>query len=318
MLSGGITTMEVAIRVFIYLIIVGIVRGIIAKKKDEEVKNGNEISLPSIYAKIFKFTTIFFLILVIALEAIFLLTAGDGERGGYLIAELILLGFAIFNYIFALYIEITRIVFDDEKIVERELLIGTKEFYYKDIVSCVNYDTKYVIEHGNGKRITVDASLYNADTLLKKIKKMGVEVESASKHGYVIAPKLPLVYLLLFFLAFAIGLDAYIFMQGSNPGWKGVLFTSIAPVFLLIFCKEKYYIAQKQITRKFFGIPKETIEFSAIEKVVIRKDWMEGRHLMVYVTGREKPIFDIDTSYLKSESFEADLKKRNKQVIDKY
>ena len=310
--------MEVAIRVFIYLIVIGIVRGIIAKKKDEEAKIGNVIRIPAIYAKFFKIATIFFLVLVAVLEVIFMLTAGKEERGDYLIAELIFLGFAIFSFIFSQYVEITRTVFDDEKIVERELFVGTKEFYYQDIVSCVNYDSYYVIEHNSGKKIKVDTSLYNANDLFRKLKKMGVSIESASKHGYVISPKLPIIVLLVIFLVFAIGLDIFCFMQGTNPGWKGVFFTSIAPVFLFIFCKNKYYIAQKQITRKFFGISRETIEFSEIEKVVIRKDWMEGRHLMVYVTGKEKPVFDIDSSYLKTESFEADLKNRNKKIIDKY
>ena len=39
---------------------------------------------------------------------------------------------------------------------------------------------------------------------------------------------------------------------------------------------------------------------------------MEGRHLMVYVKGLEKPVFDIDTSCLNADAFENDMSKRNK------
>lgn len=130
--------MEIAIRVFVYLIIINIVRSIISKKKSEDELADNVICLPN-YSNLIKVCSLIILIIVAFISII---EKNVIENTGALIAGVILLIFAVLLYLFAVYIEYTRIVFDEEKIVERELFVGTKEFYYKDITSCIDYGKK--------------------------------------------------------------------------------------------------------------------------------------------------------------------------------
>lgn len=67
-----------------------------------------------------------------------------------------------------------------------------------------------------------------------------------------------------------------------------------------------------KITRRFLLWEKETVEVSSIDKIEERKDILEGRHLMVYIFGQDKALFDIDASYMNTAAFEEDMKKRKK------
>ena len=131
-------------------------------------------------------------------------------------------------------------------------------------------------------------------------------------NAYYIKPQLPIVVLLFIFLAVAIWLDIAIFIQGDTPGIKGWAFTGIAPFFLIIFYRQMFSVKNNKINRIVFFREKESIDISAISKIEERKDILEGKHFMVYLTGQEKPMFDIDTSYLNAEAFEDDMKRRKK------
>ncbi len=165
---------------------------------------------------------------------------------------------------------------------------------------------------------TVDEILYNSETLDYLLAKKNKTIDDRIKEGYTVRVKMIFVIMLLIFLAVAIWLDILCVLQEDGPGLNGFIFTSIAPAFLYVFCKNTYHVHGKEILKKFFFFKVKTIEFSSIEKVVVRKDWIDGRHLMIYIKDSEKPVFDMDTSYLNTVLFEEDLKRRHIKISDKY
>ena len=274
-------------------------------------KENTVIILP-IYSKFFKICALVLIALMVIIGVLFMLTSSAGDLSGFLVVELIFGSIALICLLFAFYDDSSRIAFDDEKLTDSEFFVPKKEIYYSNIVSCMTYGNRYVIRDNKGKKVNVDLGMINADVLLKKIKDAGVSIENAINNGYYIYPKLPIIVLLFIFLAVALWIDISCFIEGSNPGISGALFTSIAPIFLLIFCKEKYYVKNNKITRRFLLWKKETVEVSSIDKIEERKDILEGRHLMVYIFGQDKALFDIDASYMNTAAFEEDMKKRKK------
>jgi len=307
--------MDVTLRIVMYMIIITLVREIISKKNNDEILEDNIIRLPN-YSRILKICAMIFLSMIVILEFIYRLLANGSNRSVYTVMQIVFLLLAILVFMFAVYIETTSVKFNHELIVEKEFLFPEKKIYYCDIVSCERLEKKYEIISKSGEKIVLDANLDNVDNLIRQIKKNGISVQSIINKGYVVKAKTPIVILLDVFLVVALWIDIVCIRQGINPGIKGIFFASISPVFLFIFCKNKYYIADKTITKKFLFFSVKTIEFSAIDKVVVQKDWMDGRHLKVYVIDKEKPVFDIDSSYLDTAIFEEDIKRRHKKIVE--
>ncbi len=302
--------MELALRILMYMIIISLIRSVF--KRQDKIDIENTVIILPIYSKILKICALILIAFCVIFGVVFMLFSSADDLRGFLIVELIFGSLTLVCLLFALYVDCSRIVFDDEKLIDSEFLAPRKEILYKDIVSCETYGKRYVIRASNGKKVNVDLSMINADVLLKKIKDSGVSTENAFKSGYYIKPKLSIIILLLIFLLVATFIDVECFIKGSNPGIKGIIFTSIAPVFLIIFGKEKYYVKNNKITRKFLFCEKETVDISLITKIEERKDILEGKHLMVYVSGQEKALFDIDASYMSIDSFMEDMIKRKK------
>ncbi|WP_028243505.1 hypothetical protein [Pseudobutyrivibrio ruminis] len=302
--------MELALRIFIYMIVISIVRSVLNRRDKINIEN-TVIILP-LYSKILKICALILIALAVLIGMIFILFSSIEDRSGFLVVELIFSVLILICLIFALYIDNSRIVFDDEKLIARELFVPQKEIFYTDITSCEIFGNRYVVKTKTRKRVNVDLGMINSDVLLNKIKKSGVSVENNKNHGYFIKPKLPIICLLLIFLSVAIWIDVGCIMQDGTIGFNAILFTSIAPAFLIIFCKERYYVKNNKLTRKLLFWDKDKIDISAISRIEERKDFLEGRHLMIYLSGHEKPVFDIDSSYMNTYEFEEDMKKRNK------
>ena len=133
------------------------------------------------------------------------------------------------------------------------------------------------------------------------------------RDNYQIKAKKILVFICWLQIVVAVWLDIGCFMQGTNPGIQAALFTAIGPFFLCLICKEKYIVKGNKLTRIFFFFERESIEISSIRKIDERFDILEGRHLMIYVTGQEDPVFDMDTSCLDTKEFEDDIEKRRRR-----
>ncbi|GEM_PF-6160250 len=281
-------------------------------KKQDKINIENMVVFLPIYSKIFKICALILAAVAVIIGIFFMVFSSAEDLKGFLAVESIFGGLALISLLFALYVDISKIVFDDEKFIYLEFLTHKKEFFFSDIVSCETYGNRYIIRTKNRKRIKVDLGMINADELLKKIKDAGVSIENVLNNGYYIKPKLFIIILLFIFLAVAIWIDVGCFIQGSNPGVNGVIFTSIAPIFLIAFCEEKYYVNKNKMTRRFLFWDRETVDISSIKRIEERIDLLEGKHLMVYVSGQEKALFDIDSSYMNTDDFEEDMKRRKK------
>ena len=105
--------MDIAVRIFTYMIFVTIIRFIFGKK-NENIKYDNIIKLPD-YTVILNISAVISITLAVVLEFLRLVFNDSGSQEEFIIAEMIFFALSCICILISVYIKKTIIIFDDDK-----------------------------------------------------------------------------------------------------------------------------------------------------------------------------------------------------------
>lgn len=306
--------MEKYVRVFIYALIVAVIVSLADKKRYKNLQDNTMVDSGFI-SLLCKVSSLFFLIFPVLVEVVYILITDRYDNGGLLLFAEIFLIFPIFLFPYALYLDSIKIVFDDEKITENMWFGLKKVFYYKDISMCIEYSDKYSIYHSNGRKIKFTSGYINSERMLKKLRDKNISVDNIEKRGYYVKGHVWLIPIVVALVGATVWFDIWCIRNYRELLFFALICTGIAVLISFLCCRKKFFIDSRNITEiRLFG-RKKTIEVSSVSYIFERYDLLQGRHLMIYVKGEEKPVFDMDASCLDTDIFENEMKKK-KLMID--
>ena len=171
------------------------------------------------------------------------------------------------------------------------------------------------IYHSNGRKIKFTSGYINSERMLKKLRDKNISVDNIEKRGYYVKGHVWLIPIVVALVGATVWFDIWCIRNYRELLFFALICTGIAVLISFLCCRKKFFIDSRNITEiRLFG-RKKTIEVSSVSYIFERYDLLQGRHLMIYVKGEEKPVFDMDASCLDTDIFENEMKKK-KLMID--